>query len=115
MNTISQPGHYTHRLLGAAICLALVGRASSQADSVAFQFNIVDAAGQGFNDPTLGAQRLAAVQYAVQFFRDRLPAAYPGETLHVDLSMDLPGSSLGFAGNLRVYSEAPGLVPDTYY
>ena len=42
-----------------------------------------------FNDPVLGPDRLAALQFAANYWANLLPSAFPGETIHVDASLDL--------------------------
>jgi len=65
--------------------------------------NYLDGAREGFNDPSLGAQRRAAFEYALGIWSGLLPSAYAGETITVDARFDPLGGGpndaiLGQAG-----------------
>lgn len=97
------------------VCVLLAGPVAHAADRVAFDFTIVDQPGQGFNDPVIGPQRLAAVKHAANLWSQMLVSSYSGETLHVDLSMDLTGNNLAAAFNLYVWNGVQGGIASTVY
>jgi hypothetical protein len=60
---------------------------------VRFAADYRDGAGEGFNDPTLGAQRRAAFEYALGIWSSLLPSAYTGETITVEAYFDPLGGT----------------------
>src|SRR5262249_393688 len=95
----------------AAFCLAIV----SPARAITFQFNVLDPAGQGFNDPALGPQRLTALQFAGQYWGTLLPNTFAGETVNVNVSFSAPSNVRADSQNIEVFSNYSGLVPNTWY
>lgn len=70
----------------------------------------MDPAGQGFNDPTLGAQRLAAVERAAQIWANRLGSSVE---INVDISFEEldcgnDGAVLAQAGARFLFESFPG-------
>ena len=47
-----------------------------------------DGAGEGFNDPTSGAQRKAAFEFALNIWGQQFSSAYAGETIRVSAQMN---------------------------
>lgn len=87
---------------------------------VRFAANYLDAAGEGFYDSTLGAQRRAAFEYALGIWSSLLPRSYVGETITVDVYFDpLGGSAFGaelaHAGPNQVHWDFSGGVASTVY
>ena len=66
---------------------------------IAFQANYTDSANEGFKDATLGAQRTAAFEYALDIWEGALANSYSGETIVIDASFDntLGSTTLGGA------------------
>ena len=99
--------------------------AAAGAAQVQFAFDYGgDAAGEGFNDPALGAARRNALQAAANLWSNRLTASYAGETILVHAVFDpLGGSStsatLGFASgagaDVDFGSASPKYLPSTVY
>ncbi|MHC4401545.1 MAG: hypothetical protein ACYTG0_17875, partial [Planctomycetota bacterium] len=85
--------------------------------TISLAANYTDGAEEGFNDPTLGVQRRAAFEYALDFWADLLVPAYDGETITVDASMDPLGSEiLGQAGSPYIHRDfGGGSLPGTWY
>lgn len=108
-------GRYRCAIGCTFLFLLLIGSNARAVDRVAFEFTIVDQPGQGFNDPVLGRQRLAAVERAANLWSRHLVSSYSGETLRVDLSMDLSGSSLANALNHWVWTGIRGGIGSTIY
>jgi len=78
--------------------------------------NYLDGAGEGFNDPTLGADRKNAFEYALGLWASVLGEAYSGETVVVDAQFDPLGGGatsavLGFGGPLGSGFALPGTSP----
>ena len=63
--------------------LTLVTFSGVQAATLVPNYSL-DGANEGFNDPTLGAQRKAAFEYALGLWSAVLGDAYTGETIVVD-------------------------------
>jgi hypothetical protein len=97
--------------VAAIFCLAI----ASPAQAITFQFDVLDAAGQGFNDPVLGPQRLAAVQFAGQYWGNLLPNTFAGETIHVNVSFTAPSGTRADSQNIEVFSNYSGLLPNVWY
>ncbi len=82
------------------------------------QILYTDAAGQGFDDPTLGSQRRAAIEQATAIWSARLSSAVP---IKIDVAFDsLPctaegGATLAQAGPTFVFTDTPGATPSTWY
>lgn len=101
-------------------CLAVLATAlPSQAAVLIPSYG--DGSGEGFNDPTLGAQRRTAFEYALGLWSSFLDDAYSGETITVDAVFDPlggtnNGATLGFAGPLG-YGLVSGnpLGPNVFY
>lgn len=101
---------YTRRFAGTgvAICL-LVALAPSLHAGISIQANYLDAAGEGFNDATLGAQRQNAFEYALNIWGNALGESYSGETIVIDaefndLGGDASSATLGQAGTTGHYN-----------
>jgi hypothetical protein len=108
----------THRLvrhIAVAVAIFPCLAAATHAQPIAFQFNILDPAGQGFNDPVLGPQRFAALQFAGQYWANLLPSAYAGETIHADASFTAPTGVRADSQNIQVFSNFNGLMPNVWY
>ena len=93
---------------GVAICL-LLALAPSLHAGISIQANYLDAAGEGFNDATLGAQRQNAFEYALSIWGNALGESYSGETIVIDAEFnDLGGddssATLGQAGTTGHYN-----------
>jgi fibronectin type 3 domain-containing protein len=72
--------------------------------NVIFVVNYTDGASEGFNDPTLGQTRRAALEYALDILEGQLSASYAGETITVDAAMDpMGGGVLGGASPLSIW------------
>ncbi|GAA5168159.1 PEP-CTERM sorting domain-containing protein [Viridibacterium curvum] len=80
------------KFFAAAVLAVSTGLA--QAEQVSFVFNYTDAAGFGFNDAALGAQRRAAVELAGQYWGSLLQASYAGETINLGMSFNANSTSL---------------------
>ncbi|GAA5169420.1 PEP-CTERM sorting domain-containing protein [Viridibacterium curvum] len=76
-----------------ALACAVSFAAAAHAAPVTFNFIYQDAAGVGFNDATLGAQRKAALQLAGQTWGDMLVASYAGETINIAVSFNTASTS----------------------
>ncbi|MFT3734727.1 MAG: PEP-CTERM sorting domain-containing protein [Rhodocyclaceae bacterium] len=92
------------------VVLALSAAAIAQAAPVTFNFVYQDAAGVGFNDATLGAQRKAALVAAGETWGSLLNASYAGETINISVSFNSASTSISplastSAGN-TVYANA---------
>src|SRR3954467_7175418 len=107
--------HRFVRYIAVAVAIFPCLAAATHAQPVAFQFNILDPAGQGFNDPAVGPDRLAALQFAAQYWANLLPSAYPGETIHVDASFTAPTGVRADSQNIQVFSNFGGLTPNVWY
>lgn len=94
---------------GFAIVLAC--GAAAQAATVSFVADYSnEGANEGFNDPTLGAQRKTAFQYALNLWGNRLQSSYSGETIRVLATFDPLGGTassavLGAAGTASFIRE----------
>ena len=80
----------------------------------------MDSAGEGFNDPVLGAARRAAYQYAMGIWSQYLVASYPGETITIDATMDPLGGTansavLGMTGPKNLWINFGGGQANTFY
>src|SRR2546425_11033057 len=100
-----------------SLCVALLAMARA-AGAVPITVNYNDGAGEGFNDPTLGAQRQGAFNFAVGLWSSALQGTV---TLEVDATMDPLGGTatsafLGFANATTLHKNFPGApVADTWY
>lgn len=81
----------------------------------AITFNLInnDGVGEGFNDPTLGADRLAAFDFALDIWSDLLQERFVGETINVSAEMNPLGGSataaiLGAAGTPLIHRNFAG-------
>ena len=102
-----------------AVCGVAVGL-PEKAPGATLNFVNGDGLGEGFNDPGLGAARIAAFEYALGLWSDILLDGYAGETISVYAQMNpLGGSSggatLGQAGATSSSREQSGLIPNTWY
>lgn len=90
--------------------LALSFAVAAHAAPVTFNFIYQDAASVGFNDPTLGAQRKAALELAGQTWGNLLIASYSGETINIGVNFNPASTSLspvsGAAAGSTVYANA---------
>jgi hypothetical protein len=77
-----------------AVAAALCASSSVFAAQVQFEFNYVDAAGTGFNDAALGAQRKAVMEAAGDYWSNLLVANYAGQTIHLDVDMSSTSTAL---------------------
>lgn len=77
-----------------------------------------DGAGEGFNDPNLGAARRQALEFALGIWSAQLTSSYSGETITVIAAMN-PGSAnssfIAFAGSTSFYDIFGGGLADTAY
>lgn len=102
---------------GWAATLLLGGSAYA----VTFSYTFSDPAGQGFNDPTLGAQRRAALEDVGDIWGGLLPSSYAGETINVNASFQSLGgtktqATLASTLPSGFYTLTGGSVyPDTWY
>lgn len=92
----------------AAACCGVGAAVVAEAASVGFSVNYIDAADTGFYDPTYGAARRTAFEYALGIWSSYLQASYEGETITIDATFTpLSGSEtsavLGSAGSQYVY------------
>ena len=96
------------------VCAALLAPATA----VTVNVTVVDGAGEGFNDPTLGAQRLAALQFAANHWGNLIDGTVPIE-LHVQfdpLGGTATSATLAFAGPQTAnqnFTNAP--MANTFY
>lgn len=108
--------HINPRVIITAV-IGMIG--SSQAAMLIPAYG--DGTGEGFNDPTLGAQRRNAFEYALGLWSDVLGEAYSGETIEVDAVFDPLGgtptsATLGFAGPLGSnFVTGNPLGPNVFY
>ena len=103
-----------------ALVVALPGTASA----IMLNFVNNDGPGEGFNDPVLGPDRVAALTYSMNLWGHLLVDAYPGETINVLAQMDPLGgtatrATLGWGGVNYVWREFgsadPAYLPNTWY
>ncbi|GEM_PF-3234550 len=67
-------------------------------ENINFAVDYLDGAGEGFFDPTLGAIRQNALEFALDIWEGLLEASYAGETIAIDAEMNsLGGGILGGA------------------
>ncbi|HEX5127008.1 MAG TPA: PEP-CTERM sorting domain-containing protein [Rhodocyclaceae bacterium] len=76
-----------------AVTAMLCVTAPSFAAPITFSFIYNDAAGTGFNDPVLGAQRKAALEEAGDYWSGLLNASYAGETINISASFSAVSTS----------------------
>ena len=106
----------------ALVCLAMA-TAPRPAFGILFTFFNADGAGEGFNDPTLGARRQSAFQYALDIWGDILAPSYAGQTITVHAQFSNLGGSGGGALLGQAYSPSvvyddgtdPRFAPNTWY
>lgn len=86
--------YFIRQLATAALLLGCVTFATAQQINITF----VDGAGEGFNDPTYGAQRIAAFEYAVQLWEQQLAltANIEVEANFNPMGGDMTSAILGF-------------------
>jgi hypothetical protein len=84
------------RRFAAALLLAFGALVVDAAPSQAIVFTLLngDDPGEGFNDLTYGAQRLQAVNYALNIWSNVLASSYTGETIQVLARFDSLGGDL---------------------
>jgi hypothetical protein len=106
------------RALAGALVLVLtvVGNAAP----VIFNPLYADGPGEGFNDPSLGAARQTAFQYALGVMGSFLQASYAGETVTVRAKFDPLGGTatsavLAGAGATNFYTGLSTPVPGVFY
>lgn len=83
------------KTVARGLIFSIIATASlaAQATPIAFSFNYLDSAGEGFNDPVYGAAARAALEFAGVQWGSYLSASYIGETIHVDTFMNPLGAS----------------------
>lgn len=103
-------------LLSLFTCLALLFPLSSNAVTITISYT--DGAGEGFNDPTLGAARKAAFEYAAGIWANRLSGTVP---IVIDAQFNPLGGTgvsalLGFASPGTLARDFPGApIAGTWY
>src|SRR3954462_10473234 len=115
LKKVCGPAHGLVRHIALAVAILPCFAAGAYAQPVPFQFNILDPAGQGFNDPSLGPERLAALEFAGQYWGNLLPSTYAGETIHVNASFTAPSGVRADSQNIQVFSNFSGLSPNVCY
>lgn len=89
----------------SAVALFLSASSPALAD-ITFLPVYQDGAGEGFNDPTAGAQRKAAFEFALNIWGQQFSSAYAGETIRINAQMNPLGSGvLGAAGPVHLFSD----------
>lgn len=92
-----------------AVALFLSASSPALAD-ITFLPVYQDGAGEGFNDPTAGAQRKAAFEFALNIWGQQFSSAYAGETIRINAQMNPLGSGvLGAAGAVNLFSDGSTL------
>jgi len=71
----------------SGVALTLLSALSARAEPIAIDIQVAHEPGDGFNDPVLGAQRLAAMRTAADLFGHFFTASHPGETVPVQVEM----------------------------
>jgi len=94
--------------------------AGSPAQMVSFAVSYADGASEGFNDPTLGAQRKAAFECALRTWEGLMGQAYSGESITIDATTHLMGgtgtsATVGSAGPKTICRNYSGLLADNRY
>ncbi len=65
-----------------------------------------DGANEGFNDPTLGAQRRTAFEHALGIWGQQFSSSHTGETITISATFDPLGSGvLGGAGSVQFFTD----------
>ena len=79
-----------------SLMFSIVATASmaAHATPVAFSFNYLDSAGEGFNDPGYGVAARSALEYAGALWGNYLSASYIGETIRVDTFFNPLGTTV---------------------
>lgn len=95
---------------GAIVVAAMLSIDARPAHAVLFTFVNGDGAGEGFNDPTLGAQRQNAFQVALNIWGNILAPSYSGETITVFAQFSNLGGSGG--GALLGQAFSPNIIYD---
>src|SRR5690348_12154565 len=114
------------RIAVASLLLSVAAGSTSVYADVVFANTYTDAAGTGFFDPTYGAARQAAWQYAENIWSSKLLSTYTlgTETIHVTASFQNLGGDANSAvvGNAQAAdyqfnfgSLSPKYKPDTVY
>ena len=95
-------------------------RVTASSTEIQIVANYTDGPDEGFFDPTLGAARRAAFEYALGIWEGLIGPSYAGETIVVEASMDPMGGSsssavLGSAWTPTIHRDYDGLVSGTWY
>jgi hypothetical protein len=102
INYVNAKIHYAdgrERVIYDSIDLSPAVIVQASADSVAFRLHVKDAPSEGFRDPVLGDDRVAAFAHAMGIWSELLVSRYEGETVVVEAKMDtLDPFVLGEAG-----------------
>ena len=103
-------------IVGLVLAVSFAGAGIALADTVGFTVEYRDAAGTGFNAAgQVGADRRAAMEYAVAKFATQFQSQYAGETVVINVGFDnLAANRLGEAGP-SFWVWGPGLVSETAY
>ncbi|MFM9961966.1 MAG: Calx-beta domain-containing protein [Planctomycetaceae bacterium] len=88
--------------------------------NIQFAVQYADGAGEGFNDPTLGAARRRALEFALTQWSALLTASYAGEVITIEVRMDSLGGSangatLASAGPTSIRRDFSGAIASTWY
>ncbi|MCC7390791.1 hypothetical protein IT571_00345 [Candidatus Sumerlaeota bacterium] len=103
-------------IASSLLCLGLLAPISSDAATITINYN--DGVNEGFNDPTLGAARKAAFEYAAAIWANRLSGSI---NIVIDAEMNPLGGTpssalLGFAGPDSTFANFSGApVTNTWY
>jgi len=87
----SSPFGHRRPTWSAVVIVAIVWSSAcgaSPASAILFDFINGDDAGEGFNDPLLGAARQSAFQYALNIWGGLLAPSYEGQTIRVRATFD---------------------------
>jgi len=89
---------------------------ASPASAILFDFINGDDAGEGFNDPLLGAARQSAFQYALNIWGGLLAPSYDGQSIRVratfdPLGGDLNGATGAQAGSQYIFTDGAQWYP----
>jgi YVTN family beta-propeller protein len=104
------------RFVAAALATVLL-LSVAPASGVPIEIEYADPPGQGFFDPTLGAERRQALEYAVGMWAQMLAGEVP---VTVAAGMESAGGTgtsalLASAGGVTIHRAVPRGVPDTWY
>lgn len=100
-----------------ALSLTLLATAVSVSNAATLQFIYSDGAGEGFNDASLGPQRIAAFENACNIWGTQLVSP---QTIRINASFNPMGGGpssalLGTANPAVIRAQAPGIPPNTWY